>query len=408
MKKSSVFMLMLLTIVVTAAAVYMYTSSQAIATDNGVYVSKSEYDRLTATQKRFSKVLELEQFIKKNYYEDTSKIDFDTAIIKGLFSGLNDPYSTYFTKEEFTRFNEDLEGSYVGIGTYVEATPDNLVKVVSPIKGSPADKAGVMPGDIIYKVDETELNTITLDDAVNLMRGEAGTKVTIYVRRGDENLTFELERQRITVPSVEWDVRPGNVGYLRINSFERTTAQDFKKGLADLKSKNVSGIVLDLRNNPGGLLNVVIDIADQMLGKTDIVSIVSPNGQKEVYDSDETNRLSIPYVVLINKGSASASEILAGAIKDTHSAKIIGEKSFGKGIVQSSSGLQDGSGFKLTTSYYLTPAGNNIHKVGITPDITLEQIKAKGYTWEDTYRMGEPGDAILQFAIDYLLGKVQP
>lgn len=408
MKKSSVFMLMLLTIAVTAAAVYMYTSGQAIAADNSVYVSKSDYDRLMATQKRFAKVIELEQYIKQNYYEDTTNIDFDTAIIKGLFSGLNDPYSTYFTKEEFTRFNEDLEGSYVGIGTYVEATPENLVKVVSPIKGSPADKAGVMPGDIIYKVDDTELNTVTLDEAVNLMRGVEGTKVTIYVRRGEENFTFELIRARITVPSVEWEVKPDGVGYLKINSFERTTATDFAKGLSELKAQNITSMVLDLRNNPGGLLNVVADIADQILGKTDVVTIVSPNGQKQVYSSDETNRLSIPYVVLINKGSASASEILAGAIKDAKAAVIIGEKSFGKGIVQSSSGLQDGSGFKLTTSYYLTPAGNNIHKLGIEPNIDHDQIKAKGYSWEDTYRIGEEGDAILQFAIDYLLGKVKP
>lgn len=402
MKKSSIFLLVLATVILTAVSVYLYTSQRIIRTDEGVFVSKEEYDKMNASYKRFSKLLELEDHIKKNYYEDTSKIDFDTAILRGLFQGLGDQYSTYFTADEFRTFNQELEGSFVGIGAHVELTSDNLVRVVAPIKGSPAYEASLLPGDIIYQVDDTVLGSLTLQEAVNLIKGEEGSKVKIYIRRDTQNLEFELTRAKVTVPSVEPEMKSGQTAYIKINEFDRDTAKDFRTALQDLLDKGATTMILDLRNNGGGLLDEAVDIADRLLGKTTVVSVVSGNGKTETFDSDETNRLSIPYVVLINGGSASASEILAGAIKDTKSAVLIGEKSFGKGIVQTSSGLQDGSGFKLTTAYYLTPNGNNIHGKGIEPDINYEQMHKEGYTWEDTYRIGEDSDKILQYALDYL------
>lgn len=392
---------------VLLALVLILTSCAGLSSGNSVVLSRQEYTELKAIEERFSKLLELEDQIKRNYYQDTKDIDFDTAILKGLFSALGDPYSTYFTPDEYADFTQELSGEYIGIGTYVNQREDGLIEVVAPIKGSPADFAGIQPGDLIWKVDETEVSSISMNQAVDMMRGKAGTPVVIHIRRNNENLTFDLVRAKITVPSVEYEVKTNNVGYLKINSFEANTARDFKSALADLKPQGIASLVIDVRNNGGGYLNTVVDIADQLLGKTNIVSLVAPNGMKTDYTSDEMNKLDLPFLILVNRGSASASEILAGAIKDTEAGPVIGEVTFGKGIVQTPFGLKDGSGFRLTTSYYLTPDGNNIHGVGITPNVTHEQIEAAGYKIEENYRIGEANDQILQYAIDYLSGKLK-
>lgn len=401
MKKSIIGVLLLVMIVIV-------TSCGVANSGNSVTLSRQEYNELKAIEERFSKLLELEDQIKRNYYQDTSEVDFDTAILKGLFNALGDPYSTYFTPEEYADFNQELTGEYIGIGTYVNQRDDGLIEVVAPIKGSPADFAGIQPGDLIWKVDETEVSTMAMDQAVDLMRGKAGTPVTIHIRRNNENLTFDLVREKITVPSVESKMEPNDVGYIKINSFEANTAKDFKTQLDDLRSQGIKSLIIDLRNNGGGYLTAVVNISDQILGKTNIVSLVAPNGMKTDYSSDEMNKLDVPFVVLVNKGSASASEILAGAVQDTEAGKIIGETTFGKGIVQTPFDLKDGSGFRLTTSYYLTPDGNNIHGKGITPDINHEQIEKAGYKIEENYRIGEENDNILKYAIDYLTGKVKP
>ena len=388
-------------------ALMVLTSCRTLSSGDSVVISKEEFEHYTALENRFSKLLELEQQIKRNFYEDTSEVDFDTAILKGLFSALNDPYSTYFTPPEYAKFNEDLSGEYVGIGTYINQRDDGLIEVVAPIKGSPADDAGIIPGDIIWKVDETEIQTLELTEAVDMMRGVEGTPVKIFIRRENKNLEFDLVRAKITVPSIESEVRQGDVGYIKINSFEMSTAADFKTALAGLQDQGMTSLIIDLRNNGGGFLSSVIEIADRILGKTVIVTTVAPNGSPTDYSSDEMTRIDVPLVVLVNRGSASASEILAGAVQDTGSGKIIGETTFGKGIVQSTFDLKDGSGFRLTTSYYLTPNGNNIHKLGITPDISLEELAAAGYESEDNYRIGEDGDKTLEYAIDLLQGKLK-
>lgn len=382
-------------------------SCQAIASGDSVVISQGEYAELRALEDRFSKLLELEAQIKHNYYEDTSEVDFDTAILKGLFSALNDPYSTYFTPPEYAEFNQELSGEYVGIGTYINQREDGLIEVVAPIKGSPADAAGIMPGDIIWKVDETEVQTLELTQASDMMRGEEGTPVKVFIRRDNENLDFELIRAKILVPSIESEVREGGVGYIKINSFEANTSADFMSALADLEAQNIESLIIDLRNNGGGYLSSVVEIADRILGKTVIVTTVAPSGAPTDYSSDEMTRIDLPLVVLVNRGSASASEILAGAVQDTQSGVIIGETTFGKGIVQSTFDLKDGSGFRLTTSYYLTPNGNNIHKLGITPDITHEDLAEAGYEIDEMYRIGEEGDRILDYAIDYLRDQLQ-
>lgn len=274
--------------------------------------------------------------------------------------------------------------------------------MVQPIADGPAERAGILAEDIIWKVDQTELAGLTLDESVDLMRGEAGTAVTIFVRRGSEDLEFRLIRARITTSSVNWEVRDGQIGYIRISHFEQPTANQFRQAMRQLEQEDIRGLVIDLRSNPGGYLHSVVEVAQQILDETTIVTEVSRDGREKVYASQSGNKLEIPYVVLVNRSSASASEIMAGAIQDTESAKIIGETTTGKGVVQTSYRLADGSGFRVTTARYLTPAGRDIHGVGIEPDITIEAIEQAGYPLPESLRLGAEDDAVLNYAVDFL------
>lgn len=365
-----------------------------------ISLSKAEYYQMAETQQRFQKLLDLEHEIHQKYYLDTGEIDFDTALYRGLFGAL-DKYSSYFTPEEYEDYTAGLSGEIVGIGTTIEAY-DDVVRVVQPIADGPAERAGILAEDIIWKVDQTELAGLTLDESVDLMRGEAGTAVTIFVRRGSEDLEFRLIRARITTSSVNWEVRDGQIGYIRISHFEQPTANQFRQAMRQLEQEDIRGLVIDLRSNPGGYLHSVVEVAQQILDQTTIVTEVSRDGREKVYASQSGNKLEIPYVVLVNRSSASASEIMAGAIQDTESAKIIGETTTGKGVVQTSYRLADGSGFRVTTARYLTPAGRDIHGVGIEPDITIEAIEQAGYPLPESLRLGAEDDAVLNYAVDFL------
>lgn len=407
MKKSNVALLMLLTVIVTGAIVYGVTQSMALKSENSVIVSKEQYDQLMANQARFQKVVELEALIKENFYQDTENIDFDSGILKGLFEALGDQYSNYMTPEEFEAFDRQSEGEFEGIGITVQEREDGYIDIVAPIKDTPGYEAGLQSGDIIQAVDGKDVSDFTLQESVNMMLGEKGTRVTLSILRGQENLEFTIVRDRVFVPSVETEMKESGVGYLRLNSFDMDKSNDeFLKGLEELRSQGMEKLVLDLRNNPGGSLGEVARIADEILGKGTIVTTVLPGGEEEVFNSDEMKKIDVPLVVLVNRGSASASEILSGAIKDHGVGEIIGETTFGKGLVQNVHGLSDGSGYKLTIAYYLTPDGTNIHEKGIVPDISYEDIRAKGYDFEDNYPINEEGDQVLQYAIDHLLEKV--
>ncbi|WP_459129547.1 S41 family peptidase [Guggenheimella bovis] len=407
MKKSTVLVLLLIVAILSAGITYYILGNTSLVTGNRVVLTKTEYDQYQALNTRFKKVIELEKHIKTNFYTDTKEVDFDSYILKGLFSALKDPYSTYYTKDEMKAFQEDMEGSFVGIGTYVEKMDNGLIKVVSPIQGSPAQKAGILSGDLIYQVDETDITEMSLQEAVKLMRGEEGTDVTIHLLRGSEKKTFDLKRQRIVNPSVVSSVKDGDIGYIQIVEFNLNTRELFDKALADLESKNVKSYIFDVRNNPGGDLDVVSHITDQLLGAGVIVTTKDRAGNEEVTKSDAEHKLDKPMVVLTNQGSASASEIFSGALKDHKVATLIGDKTFGKGIVQSVHQLPDGTGFKLTTSYWVTPSGHIIHKEGIAPDITREEVEKKGYKSPERYEIGTDQDSLLKFAIDFLKGRTK-
>lgn len=330
--------------------------------------------------------------IKKNYYKDIDNETLNIGLIKGVVNSLDDPYSEFMTKEELKKFMESTNGKYVGVGLVVSPGNDGYITVVSPIKGSPAYKAGIKSGDRIIKVDEVEYSAETMQDAVNKMRGEEGKTVSITVLREEQKQKkvheFKIKRETIKLQTVDGRILEKNIGYIAISEFDKPTYDDFMKELEVLKKKGAQKLVLDLRGNPGGLLDVCTKIADVFLDKGTIVYTKYKDGKKDYYYSDEKKE-DMPLVVLVNGGSASASEIVSGALKDRKRAKLVGTQTFGKGIVQRLFNLPYETAVKLTISEYFTPNGNNIHKVGITPDVVVElpdNIKGIGpdYLNEDT------------------------
>jgi carboxyl-terminal processing protease len=361
-------------VVCTAMLTFSLTTLFQFNIGDKSVVPTSEYKALLSQSKEFDKAVELRRFIEKNYYKDTSKVDFESGIIKGIFESLNDPYSTYFTAEEFKKFNEDTSGEYAGIGIVIEPTDDGLITVVSPIEGSPAYKIGVKSNDKIIKVDGKEVSAKNFEEAVSMMRGKPGTDVVItVVRKGEAApVEFKITREIVKIKAVTSKNLGNGLGYIRINSFDNDVAKQFETNLDSLLKSGAKGLVIDLRGNPGGALDQCIEIADRILGKALIVYTKDRQGVEDKAYSDENTKLSMPVTVLVDGGSASASEILTGAVKDNHAGTIIGEKTFGKGIVQSVYTLDGGTGMKLTTSEYFTPSGKNIHKIGITPDILIK------------------------------------
>lgn len=343
----------------------MGTTIFQIKFGNKVIISKDLYESYA----RYGKLLGLEELIQQDYYKKVSDDKLVNGAIKGLFEGLNDPYSQYYTEDEFEVLKEQTSGSFVGIGVYIGVNQDNnKLTIISPIEGSPAYKAGIKSGDIVLKVNGESVDNKKVDEVIKNIKGKKNTKVNITVQRDGEELDFDITREVIVTKSVSSEIVDGNIGYLRITSFDENTYKEFKENLSQLQSKGAKGLIIDLRDNPGGLLDVCVEIADDLIGKGTIVYTKDNSGNKEYYKSD-SKELNMPMVVLINGGSASASEILTAALVDNNKAIAIGETSFGKGLVQSVRGLTDGTGYKLTTAQYFTPNGDYINKKGIVPKI---------------------------------------
>ncbi len=374
-------------------------TKEAIELGEKLLITKEEYDSLLAEGETFSKVNELKQFILDNYYKDFDEGKFVDGILQGLFMSLDDPYSVYFNEEEFSQFNEDNEGTYGGIGVIVAPTDDGMITVVSPIEDTPGEAAGIKSGDKIIKVEDMDVNAQLMDEAVSNMRGEPGTAVniTLYRESMDDSFEVSIVREEIRLKTIKARMLNDELGYIRISMFDQLTADDFKTNLDQLMENNPKGLVIDLRNNPGGSLTEVVEIADELLGNQMIVYTENRVGQRREFKSGFL-KLDIPMTVLVNGGSASASEILAGAIQDSNSGKIVGETTFGKGIVQTVIPLDDGTGFKLTTSQYFTPNGRNIHGIGIEPDVVIEMPES----YHDIEEPTDADDVQLQKAIEVL------
>ncbi len=330
-------------------------------------------------QKHMAQMEAMKELIDENFLFDYDEKQLYDGSLKGMFENLKDPYTAYYTKDEFDKLMESVNGKYAGIGVAVQASDEGYIKAISVFDESPAKKAGIEVGDYITKVDGESYSADQLEEAVSKIRGNIGEKVKITVlRKNDkdkaEEKEIEVERADVKVDTVDSKVveRDGNsVGYIKIKEFEDVTKEEFAKELKSLKDQNVDGIVMDLRNNPGGSLDVCLAIADTFLDEGVIVSTVDKKG-KEIVENSDKEMDKTPMTVLINENSASASEILAGAFKDRGRAKIIGKTSFGKGIVQKLFPLEDGSGVKITISEYFTPNKTKIHKIGVKPDIEVE------------------------------------
>lgn len=324
-----------------------------------------------------AKLEAIEDVIDEYYYKEED-IDVD-AMIEGMYSGmvnsLGDPYSVYYTEEEWNDLMEDTEGIYYGIGAYVSLDETTgFGKISGVIAGTPAEEAGLRENDIIYEVDGESMQGLELSEIVSHIKGEEGTMVhlTLY-REGEEDyLQIDVERRKIEAPTVNYEMLENGIGYIQITEFDEVTVDQFTEAMAVIKGSDAKGLVLDLRSNPGGSLSAVVDIARQILPEGLIVYTEDRNGERTEYSCDGKNRLQIPMVVLVNGNSASASEILAGAIKDYGIGTLMGTTTYGKGIVQRVLPLTDGTALKLTVSAYYTPKGNNIHEIGIEPDITCE------------------------------------
>ena len=296
------------------------------------------------------------------------------SAIKGMTDSLNDPYTVFMNSDEFKSFMEQSEGHFVGIGAQL-GIKDNKITVIAPIEGSPAEKAGLKAGDVILKVDDKEITDPNLDTTISLIRGDQGEPVTLNVLRGDsEYLDITIVRDEIKINSVSGEIVDGNIGYIQISSFDEDVSKSFQEKIIELKSQGMKGMILDLRGNPGGLLGESIKVASQFIpeGKVITYTIDKYENKKELKSFGGESE-GIPLVILIDGGSASASEVVTGALRDYKVGTIIGTNSFGKGVVQELIGFEDGDGgLKVTTSKYYTPNGENIHKIGIKPDIEVK------------------------------------
>lgn len=319
-----------------------------------------------------AKMEELNRYIDQYYLFDYEEEDVENGIYKGLMAGLGDIYTGYYTPEEYASFMESSNGSYSGIGAVLSQDyTTGIIQVVRAFAGSPAEEAGMQTDDILYKVEGEEVTGKDLSLVVTDLKGEEGTEVHISIMRNGEAIDLTLVRRNIEVPTIEYELLEDQIGYIAITEFDDVTDDQFLAAMDDLESQGMEKLIIDLRNNGGGLVDVTCTILDRLLPEGLIVYTEDKNGERQEEFSDE-NCFEGEMAVLVNGNSASASEIFAGAIKDYGVGTLIGTQTFGKGIVQSLFPLSDGSAIKITVSRYYTPAGNNIHEVGITPDIILE------------------------------------
>nr|WP_314728281.1 S41 family peptidase [Bacillus sp. Marseille-Q3570] len=326
----------------------------------------------------FEKIEKTYELISEKYVDDVDQEKLLEGAIQGMVNTLDDPYSVYMDAKTAEQFNDTLESSFEGIGAEVTMM-DGYVTIVAPFEDSPAEKAGLKPHDQIISIDGKSTKGLDLYDAVLKIRGKKGTTVKLEIKRAgvSDPLTIDVKRDEIPIETVYSDIIENDgkkIGHMKITSFSEDTASDFEKQLKDLEGKGIDGLVIDVRGNPGGFLNAVQDIAQLFITKDDpIVQIESRNGDKQRFFSDTSKKKSYPIVGLIDKGSASASEILAAALKEAGGYEVVGEKSFGKGTVQQAVEMEDGSSLKLTMFKWLTPDGNWIHKKGVEPTIEKEQ-----------------------------------
>lgn len=337
--------------------------------------AENEEQTTVANSETMKKLTVLEETIKKYFWQDTDVEQLEDGVYKGLLESLDDPYSVYYTEEELKELQEQTEGIYYGIGAYISQNPETgYVQISKIIKNTPAEESDLQQGDYIYMVDGEDMQGQESSYVVSKIKGEEGTYVTLSVLREGiaDPIDIEVERRKIESPTVEYEMLDNGIAYIQIVEFDLVTTQQFETAYKQAQAGGMKGLILDLRSNPGGNLSTVCDIARMILPKGLIVYTEDKYGERVEYTCDGSKEIKVPLVVMTNGYSASASEILAGAVKDYGIGTLVGTTTYGKGIVQKVINLSDGSAVKLTVSNYFTPNGNNIHKKGIEPDVVVE------------------------------------
>lgn len=373
----------------------LQSSNGAAKAGNGIYSTWEKLD----TEAIAEKLQLLNTEIGKYYLEDVDNADLEKGVYKGMLSGLGDPYSQYYTADEYNQIMESTSGSYRGIGaTLSQNQEDGSCRVVNTFANSPAAEGGLLEGDIICKVDDVEVTGMDLSQVVSYIKGEEGTQVTLTVLRDGREREIILVRRTIEISTVAYEMKENRIGYIALSEFDEVSTKQFRAALQDLESQGMKGLVVDLRDNPGGMLAVVVEILDMFLPEGTVVYTEDKYGDRQEYTASANVETEAPLAVLINGNSASASEIFAGAIKDYERGTLVGTTTYGKGIVQRVMGLGDGSAIKLTVAAYYTPKGNNIHGKGIEPDVEVELTEENTSADEN----GDVHDPQLEKALELL------
>ena len=322
--------------------------------------------------KTVQKLNYLESLINEEYLEEKEEDSLREGLYAGIMSGLNDPYSTYYTAEQYKELNTSNEGSYVGIGAVLQNDKDGGAKIVQLYEGGSGEQAGLKKGDVLKAIDGEDVTEKETSDIASMIRESDKDSVTLTIQRNEETKEIKVEIRDVEIQTVSHEMLDDETGYIRISEFSEVTSNQYKKAFEDLQDKGMKKLVVDLRDNPGGLLTAVCDVLRQILPEGLIVYTEDKNGKKEEEKCDGKSELAMPLAVLVNGGSASASEIFAGAVKDYGIGTIVGTTTYGKGVVQTIQPLSDGSAVKITIAKYFTPKGNDINKKGIAPDVEAE------------------------------------
>ncbi|TWT25715.1 S41 family peptidase [Planomicrobium sp. CPCC 101110] len=363
--KTFSFIMLVFTVILLTAGVTIFALT--FGDDKAVQVNSPE-------RQEFQKLYAAYDQIESEYYEEVESDTLVNGAINGMIEALGDPYSDYMNEEEAAQFTEGISSSFEGIGAEVQER-SGYVAVVSPIKNSPAEKAGILPNDLILEVDGKSIQGFSSSEAVMLIRGEKGTKVTLTIRRGENSEPIEIEivRDEIPIETVYSEMGDDKVAHIQITSFAEKTYDELLAAIEDLEKQGMKAMVLDVRQNPGGLLTSALDISNLFVEEGKTLFEVQAKGQEpEIYTATSDTKVEVPVTLLIDGGSASAAEILAGAVSESGDVQLIGEKTFGKGTVQTANNMSDGSNLKFTTAKWLTPDGNWIHEKGIEPDVKVE------------------------------------
>lgn len=335
-------------------------------------ISATGYEEYQELREEYGFLNALKELVQEEYYlpieDDTSLIN---GMYKGLVSGLGDPYSEYLTPEEFEQAYADITGNYCGVGVTMWVNEEDYIEVVSVIDDSPAQQAGIRTGDVILGVDGVAYGGSQMSKAAELIRGDAGTEVTLTILRDGKMQNYTMERKQVTEVTVQGQMMENSVAYLRITRFEMNTGEQFDKALAKLEEQGAQGLIIDLRNNGGGMVDSAVQVVDALLDEATVIYAEDRNGRRTYYKT-EAGKTQLPYVLLVDGGTASAAEILAEGVQDNEGGLIIGQQTYGKGIIQSTQQLINGAALKMTTMQYYSPKGTAIHGIGVTPDVTVE------------------------------------